>query len=404
MKKLMITAIAALSGLLTVSALNAQENAPAAGQPAAAALDAQGNATAAAPSSELQAFNDVLLQYKEKLTALRNLKTSYQQASPEQRDAILADYKPLVAETEALQKSLVPYALKAYAVPDGKDGEVLSFLIGIFEWMVISKENYETAFQIADALIPDRAFPDNFNYLYAYAAFAAFNIMELDKAQEWYELAEEKNALADVQKYDVKDQMHIAYTLKTVMPEYKKLWAKEKAIREKEAAEDNLPRVCLHTTKGDIVPELFLNEAPQAVGNFMSLVASGFYTDVPFHRVLPFFMAQGGDPTGTGSGGPGYCIRCECRAANARKHFRGSISMAHAGKDTGGSQFFLTFVPTGFLNGVHTVFGRIIEGMDVLSELQRIDPEGQNLPAPDKIVSAEILRGEPTPFEKLPPR
>ena len=125
---------------------------------------------------------------------------------------------------------------------------------------------------------------------------------------------------------------------------------------------------------------------------------------MPFHRVLPFFMAQGGDPTGTGSGGPGYCIKCECRQPNARMHFRGSLSMAHAGPNTGGSQFFLTFVPTGFLNKRHTVFGRVIDGMDVLSEIQRIDPEDQNLPAPDKIIEAKILRGEPTPFEKLPGR
>ncbi|MDO5308637.1 MAG: peptidylprolyl isomerase [Planctomycetia bacterium] len=175
-------------------------------------------------------------------------------------------------------------------------------------------------------------------------------------------------------------------------------------MRKAEAEADNLPRVVLKTTKGDITLELFLNEAPIAVNNFLTLVKDGFYTDVPFHRVLPYFMAQGGDPTGTGAGGPGYCIKCECSKPNARKHFRGSLSMAHAGTNTGGSQFFLTFVPTSFLDGRHTVFGRVIDGMDVLSDIQRIDPEKESDAAPDKIIEAKILRGEPGPFEKLPER
>ena len=131
-------------------------------------------------------------------------------------------------------------------------------------------------------------------------------------------------------------------------------------------------RVKLSTTRGDIVIELFENEAPQAVANFLTLVKDGFYDGVVFHRVLPGFMAQGGDPTGTGSGGPGYSIKCECYQPNYRRHFRGSLSMAHAGRDTGGSQFFLTFVPTSFLDGKHTVFGRVIEGMDVAAGLKRL--------------------------------
>ncbi|MDO5552994.1 MAG: peptidylprolyl isomerase [Planctomycetia bacterium] len=163
-----------------------------------------------------------------------------------------------------------------------------------------------------------------------------------------------------------------------------------------------MPRVRLKTNKGDIVLELFQDEAPNAVGNFLTLVDQKFYTDVPFHRVLPYFMAQGGDPTGTGRGGPGYTIPCECRQDNARMHFRGSISMAHAGPDTGGSQFFLTFVPTFFLNQRHTVFGRVVEGMEILSDIQRINPEDEVQPAPDKIIEATIERGAPFEFKKMP--
>jgi cyclophilin family peptidyl-prolyl cis-trans isomerase len=164
--------------------------------------------------------------------------------------------------------------------------------------------------------------------------------------------------------------------------------------------------VRLETSKGDVVVELFENEAPQAVANFITLVKQGFYNDVAFHRVLPMFMAQGGDPRGDGSGGPGYAIRCECYQPNYRHHFRGSLSMAHAGRDTGGSQFFLTFVPTSHLDGKHTVFGRVIEGMDVLGELQKRDPQSPGAATPDKIIKAEVLRdrGHEYPFDKLPGR
>ena len=137
---------------------------------------------------------------------------------------------------------------------------------------------------------------------------------------------------------------------------------------------------------------MYENEAPQAVGNFVSLVEKGFYDGLTFHRVLPGFMAQGGCPDGNGAGGPGYDIYCECHQDNHRKHFRGSLSMAHAGRDTGGSQFFLTFLRTPHLDGRHTVFGRVIDGMDVLAKLQRRDPSNPNAEKPDRIIKAEVIR------------
>src|SRR5690606_36315249 len=136
------------------------------------------------------------------------------------------------------------------------------------------------------------------------------------------------------------------------------------------------------------------NEAPDTVGNYISLVNKPFYDNSVFHRVLPGFMAQGGDPNGDGTGGPGYNIYCECYKEPHRNHFAGSLSMAHAGKDTGGSQFYITFKPTPHLNGRHTVFGRVVAGLDVLSKLQRIDPSDPKSGAivPDKIVEAEIVQ------------
>jgi cyclophilin family peptidyl-prolyl cis-trans isomerase len=197
-------------------------------------------------------------------------------------------------------------------------------------------------------------------------------------------------------------------SLSRVIDEYRDYWAKESEIRAAEAKADDLPRVKLTTTKGEITLELFENEAPQSVANFVTLVKKGFYDNTPFHRVLPKFMAQGGDPTGEGTGGPGYNIRGEASVPNYRKHFRGTLSMAHSGHpDSGGSQFFLTFVPTPHLNGKHTAFGRVIEGIEVLGDLQHRSPQHQQTPPPaDKILKAEVIRdrGHEYAFEKLPER
>jgi cyclophilin family peptidyl-prolyl cis-trans isomerase len=173
----------------------------------------------------------------------------------------------------------------------------------------------------------------------------------------------------------------------------KKAWAEEKELRAAEAKADDLPRVKFTTNKGVIVMELYENEAPETVGNFISLVEKKYYDGLTFHRVLPNFMAQGGCPKGDGTGGPGYTIFCESTKPEHRNHFAGTLSMAKtAMKDTGGSQFFLTFRRTSHLDGMHTVFGRVIEGLDVVENIQRINPGRSGGVSPDKIVKAEVVR------------
>ena len=109
--------------------------------------------------------------------------------------------------------------------------------------------------------------------------------------------------------------------------------------------------------------ELFEEDAPITVNNFVELCQSGFYDGLTFHRVIPGFVSQGGCPNGTGTGGPGYTIKCET-IGNPNKHSAGALSMAHAGKDTGGSQFFIVHEPQPHLDGVHTVFGQTISGLE----------------------------------------
>jgi len=128
------------------------------------------------------------------------------------------------------------------------------------------------------------------------------------------------------------------------------------------------------TAKGDIRVQLFAKQAPKTVNNLIFLARAGFYDNTTFHRVLKDFMAQGGDPTGTGSGGPGYRFEDEIDPS-LQFDRAGLLAMANAGANTNGSQFFLTFVPTPWLNGHHTIFGQVVSGLDVLLSLGLRDPQ-----------------------------
>jgi cyclophilin family peptidyl-prolyl cis-trans isomerase len=180
--------------------------------------------------------------------------------------------------------------------------------------------------------------------------------------------------------------------------DYVQYWEKEQQIRQQESratGDQQLPQVRMTTDQGEVVLELFENEAPNTVANFISLVEKGYYDQLSFHRIIPNFMAQGGDPNTRegaggqpGAGGPGYTIKCEAFEPGARRHFAGTLSMAHAGKDTGGSQFFITHLPTPHLDqeirpeSVHTVFGRVVKGLDVVRSLKQ----------GDAIQKAEVIR------------
>lgn len=131
-------------------------------------------------------------------------------------------------------------------------------------------------------------------------------------------------------------------------------------------------RATIETAKGNIVLELYPTNAPKTVNNFVFLARQGFYDGLKFHRVISNFMVQGGDPTGTGSGGPGYKFEDETYG-NPLKHETGVISMANAGANTNGSQFFITHSPQPHLNGKHTVFGKVIEGQDVVNAIRQGD-------------------------------
>ena len=145
---------------------------------------------------------------------------------------------------------------------------------------------------------------------------------------------------------------------------------------------NNMSEAIIKTEKGDMKVSFFDNDAPKTVANFLKLSKTGFYNGVKFHRVIPNFVVQGGDPTGTGAGGPGYKIDCELTGEN-QYHDKGVLSMAHAGRNTGGSQFFICHSRenTAHLDRNHTCFGKVVEGLDVIDQIAQ----------GDKIISIDVL-------------
>jgi len=325
---------------------------------------------------QLIAFAKMFDEWRELLAKIRQVQEKYQFASASGRPALEKEFDALLDEGREFAPKLTASAEKAF-LENPNDNNVVDFLVSV-EADHVRTENYEEAYRLGTLMIEHGCKKPS---VYNSTGVAAFCLNDYAVARKNLKLAGDAQELNDLGK-----------RFRGLLDSYEPLWKKESELREAEAKADDLPRVKLSTSKGDIVVELFENEAPNTTANFISLVEKGLYDKTPFHRVLQGFMAQGGDPKGNGQGGPGYTIACECYAPEHRNHFRGSLSMAHAGRDTGGSQFFLTFVPTDQLNGKHTVFGRIVEGIEVLAKLQRIDPQNPKGETPDRILKASVVR------------
>jgi cyclophilin family peptidyl-prolyl cis-trans isomerase len=351
-------------------------------KPATSPPAAEAPADASQPAKA--AYLKQLDEWKTVLKDMRTLKVKFQSAPEAEHAKLEEQWNALVVKGNDLLVKLQAAGIKAYEESPNTDPQLARFLIKLAADH-IEHDRYADAKAITDPMVANDC-PDK--SIYNTAAIAAYVLNDFDKAEEYFKVAAQAGVVSEY-----------GQELASTIAEYKDLWAAEQKIREAEAAKDDLPRVKLTTTKGDIVIELFEDQAPDTVGNFISLVegtdGKGFYDGLSFHRVLKNFMAQGGDPKGDGTGGPGYNIFCECYKDDYRRHFAGTLSMAHAGRDTGGSQFFLTFRPTPHLNGRHTAFGRVVEGMDVLAKLTRRNPDDPASAAPDKITKATVLRKRP---------
>mgnify|MGYP001360385496 CR=1 FL=1 len=154
---------------------------------------------------------------------------------------------------------------------------------------------------------------------------------------------------------------------------------------------DNDKKVKLETNQGDIIIELY-SDMPITSGNFEKLVGEGFYDGIIFHRIIDGFMIQGGDPQGTGMGGPGYAIKDEFSHKGGNKNNRGTISMANSGPNSGGSQFFINLVDNNFLDDKHPAFGNVVEGMDVVDKISKLQKDSSDKPLEEvKIIKASLF-------------
>jgi cyclophilin family peptidyl-prolyl cis-trans isomerase len=164
-------------------------------------------------------------------------------------------------------------------------------------------------------------------------------------------------------------------------------WVRADKIKE---VKSMLPKARIKTNLGEIVLELFSDKVPNTCENFIKLASEGFYNGVIFHRVIPNFMIQGGDPTGTGGGGPGYTFADEFHP-QLRHTKPGLLSMANAGPNTNGSQFFITVAPTPWLDNKHSIFGEVIEGMDVVNKIANTERDARDKPLKDVVMESVVI-------------
>lgn len=388
-----------LSNTLFSAGLLGADPGPLSGPPAAvaaaggaAAQPPASQAAPAQPGSARAEFDQILAEFKDVLAQLSALQLRWRNGDPAERAEVRRQWDPLVEKGNALELRLIAAAERVLQqeAQGGKepDKQIADLLLDVIA-DELRADDFEPALRRARLLLDHGC---RRRELFNLAGVAAFATGQFELARDWLRTAQQQGAHLGTGRQPLDGLVEDFVRA----PEYYlDAWAREEQLRQAEAAAADLPRVLLKTTKGEIELELFENEAPNTVANFISLVEKGFYDGLSFHRVLPGFVAQGGCPRGDGTGGPGYTIACECYRADHRLHFRGSLSMAHAGRDTGGSQFFITFIPLKHLDGRHTVFGRVIRGMDVLAKLQRRDPEAENPPQPDRIVKATVLRKRP---------
>lgn len=356
---------------------------PAAKVPAATKAAAAAKAEAA-PASEFAKLNS---KFRTLVAELSNLRRRYQSDSGANKEALENEWDEKIEQVRQLEKQLAASAEQAYVAAPDKTPQEAEYLFAYLASQ-LKADAYEEAARITNLLAEHKY---EHQFLDLVAGLSYFGVMDFDKAKESLTRAKEKKEI---------DEMGTRYLAQIDDHNYAELWKKEQEIRAAEDKASNLPRIKLATNKGDIVIALFENEAPLATANFIELTEKKYFDGLKFHRVIPGFMAQGGDPKGDGTGGPGYTIPDECFQDNHRNHFRGTLSMANTGqRDTGGSQFFLTFLPTAHLDGKHTVFGRVVEGMDVLSELTRCQPGDSAVP--DRIEKATVISKRNHPYETI---
>lgn len=350
-------------------------------------------------------FESLMNKWKPLLKKMYNLRLEYHKygTSLERKDVLRDDFKSMYTQCHEINRQLTELAIRAYAQSPEENKDLVNFIDQSLIYFM-QTDQYEDALDLAQKILNMKI--QDFRVI-RNGAFAALYANDFDTAEE---------LLNQIKELGIMNNFGISQSDFQYLKIWKEQWAREKKLREAERRAGDLPRVVLATTQGEIELELFENEAPNTVANFIYLVEKGFYTNLDFQRVIQGFVAQGGGTEllketnldGTlkkrGDGTPGYSIHDEL-GENQRMHFRGALSMANAGPNTGGSQFFITFRPNTDLDGRHTVFGRVVRGMDVPSRFVHRDPgpkpEKPGVIMPDKILSARVLKKRNHPYSPI---
>ena len=343
-------------------------------------------AEATQPSSP--SYENSLQAWKTQIKNLQGIRDRLAISRGEDQADLRKQYMQAVADAKPALRNFTTAAEMSLSESDQHQKEAASFLEARLSGL-LDADDFERAFRIGQLLL-DRGYA-NRRTMEA-TGIAAVMTNHFQSAREYLQQADQKEPLSSIGREILAN-----------ISDMEAAWRQEEEIREVEAKADDLPRVRLQTTQGDVVVELFENESPETVANFIDLIENGFYEELDFHRVIPHRVAQGGCPNGDGTGGPGYSIRCERMDGDYRRHFRGSLSMARTTEpNSAGSQFFFCMAPLSDLDGQYTVFGRIIEGMDVLAKLQRQDGKSELLPPADRILKANVERKRDHAYQAIP--
>ena len=330
--------------------------------------------------SEIYAWLDRLIAEHDQLT--EELAKATEEGNEPRIHELSEKQHRVMAQVHALYRKARSLSKPAW-VADPQNDAVRSFMLFLLA-TALEEDQYEAAYNIVREMMAKKIHLTD-PVLYELAGITSFMMNKYDVARLCFNEALRNEKLTAVGS---------AY--KEQIPYYLDVWKTEQALRNAEAKKGDNPRVLIQTTKGDVVVELFEDNAPNTVANFIALVEQGFYTDCSFHTVISGFMAQTGSPLADGTGNPGYSIPDEYDRPDARRHFRGSLSMAHTAEpNSAGSQFFITLVPARHLDGKYTVFGRVVSGMEVIALLERTDTtqvaeDGSR--RADKILQAKVLR------------
>ncbi len=298
--------------------------------------------------------------------------------------------KEQTAKIDALKKELMGLqsqarqsALDAFMEAPGEDPSISMVALNILTSCLSPRsigEKFDPKLALEIATNYMKFKPENAN-VYLMAFRATFALQDFEQAKTMLEKVREMGT-------ELNDEVFERLEL------VKQNWDRELQLRLKETEADDLPRVKFETSVGDFEVELFENHAPETVGNFINLVEKGFYDGLTFHVVRPGTLSQSGCPLGDGKGNPGYKIACECYGEDIRHHFSGTISMSNSGRDTGGSQFFIAHQPNPVLDGKYTVFGRILDNIDLIYEMNPVD-KTQPIPGqlePSVIKKVTVIR------------